>query len=74
MPNHIIEVTGSKGNTYYVDTEKGTCTCPGSLNEEIANMSKNIASLLIVLLLGACAVEEVPRTCTPNRGPPVLHS
>ena len=29
MPSHIIEVTGSKGNTYYVDTEKGTCTCPG---------------------------------------------
>ena len=24
-----VEVKGSKGNVYYVDTEKKTCTCPG---------------------------------------------
>jgi|TARA_R110001592_G_scaffold45033_4_gene144183 hypothetical protein len=27
--SHVIEVKGSKGNVYYVDTEKNTCTCPG---------------------------------------------
>ena len=26
----IKEVIGSKGHTYYVDTEKGTCTCLGN--------------------------------------------
>lgn len=25
----VIEVPGSKGATYYVNTETGTCTCPG---------------------------------------------
>ena len=29
MAKHIIEVQGSKGNVYYVDTVKQTCTCPG---------------------------------------------
>lgn len=24
-----IPVRGSKGNTYYIDKEEGTCTCPG---------------------------------------------
>ena len=26
----VKEVIGSKGHTYYVDTEKGTCTCLGN--------------------------------------------
>lgn len=30
VESHIIQVTGSKGNTYHIDTQKGTCTCPGS--------------------------------------------
>lgn len=25
----VLEVPGSKGATYYVNTETGTCTCPG---------------------------------------------
>ena len=25
----IVEVKGSKGNSYFVDTEAQTCTCPG---------------------------------------------
>ena len=25
----IVEVKGSKGNSYFVDTEAKTCTCPG---------------------------------------------
>lgn len=25
----VIRVAGSKGNTYEVDTQAGTCTCPG---------------------------------------------
>ena len=29
LAKHIIEVQGSKGNVYYVDTVKQTCTCPG---------------------------------------------
>jgi len=29
VASHVIEVKGSKGNVYYVDTEKNTCTCPG---------------------------------------------
>tara|TARA_Y100000385_G_C12772355_1_gene499881 strand:- start:20 stop:349 length:330 start_codon:yes stop_codon:yes gene_type:complete len=29
VPSHVIEATGSKGNIYFVDTEKRTCTCPG---------------------------------------------
>ena len=29
VESHVIKVEGSKGNIYYVDTEKGTCTCPG---------------------------------------------
>lgn len=26
---NVIEVKGSTGNIYYVDTDKRTCTCPG---------------------------------------------
>jgi len=29
LASHVIEVKGSKGNVYFVDTEKNTCTCPG---------------------------------------------
>lgn len=25
----LVEVKGSKGNSYFVDPEAGTCTCPG---------------------------------------------
>lgn len=25
----LIEIAGSKGNTYYVDPDSKTCTCPG---------------------------------------------
>ncbi len=25
----VVEVKGSKGNSYYVNKEEGTCTCPG---------------------------------------------
>lgn len=27
--SRLISVTGSKGNTYQVDPDQGTCTCPG---------------------------------------------
>ncbi len=27
--NALVEVKGSKGNTYYVNIEEATCTCPG---------------------------------------------
>ena len=27
--NTKVEVKGSKGNSYFVDTVEGTCTCPG---------------------------------------------
>ncbi len=27
--NAVREVKGSKGNSYFVNTEEGTCTCPG---------------------------------------------
>jgi hypothetical protein len=27
--SHIVEVKGSKGNSYFVDKEEGRCTCPG---------------------------------------------
>ena len=27
--DYILAVPGSKGNTYYVNTQEGTCTCPG---------------------------------------------
>jgi hypothetical protein len=27
--NLIVEVKGSKGNSYFVNTEERTCTCPG---------------------------------------------
>jgi len=27
--DYIIEVPGSKGNSYFVNTAEGTCTCPG---------------------------------------------
>ena len=27
--SHIVEVKGSKGNVYRVDTEAKSCTCPG---------------------------------------------
>lgn len=27
--NAVVEVKGSKGNTYYVDIQAATCTCPG---------------------------------------------
>lgn len=26
---NIVEVPGSKGNSYFVDLEEGSCTCPG---------------------------------------------
>lgn len=29
VPTELIKVSGSKGNTYYVDPEAKTCTCPG---------------------------------------------
>lgn len=29
IKTELIEVKGSKGNTYYVDPEAKTCTCPG---------------------------------------------
>jgi hypothetical protein len=29
VPTELIAVSGSKGNTYYVDPEAKTCTCPG---------------------------------------------
>lgn len=29
VKSELIEVQGSKGNTYYVDPEAKTCTCPG---------------------------------------------
>ena len=27
--SNLIEVKGSKGNSYWVDPDAGTCTCPG---------------------------------------------
>lgn len=27
--NALVEVKGSKGNTYYVNIEEATCSCPG---------------------------------------------
>jgi hypothetical protein len=29
VKSELIEVKGSKGNTYFVDPESHTCTCPG---------------------------------------------
>jgi hypothetical protein len=29
VKSELIEVKGSKGNTYFVDPEANTCTCPG---------------------------------------------
>lgn len=29
LASNIVEVKGSKGNVYYVDKDKATCTCPG---------------------------------------------
>jgi hypothetical protein len=29
LASHLVTVTGSKGQTYTVDTSAGTCTCPG---------------------------------------------
>ena len=29
IKSELIAVTGSKGNTYFVDPETKTCTCPG---------------------------------------------
>lgn len=28
-PNELVEVKGSKGNSYWVNPEEKTCTCPG---------------------------------------------
>lgn len=29
LQTSLVEVKGSKGNSYFVDTVEGTCTCPG---------------------------------------------
>lgn len=29
VDNNLIEIKGSKGNSYWVDPEAKTCTCPG---------------------------------------------
>ena len=29
VADHVVLVTGSRGQTYTVDTSAGTCTCPG---------------------------------------------
>lgn len=29
VADHVVLVTGSKGQTYTVDTAEGSCTCPG---------------------------------------------
>lgn len=29
VESNIIKISGSKGNVYEVDTQRGTCTCPG---------------------------------------------
>ena len=29
VPATVVEVAGSNGNTYQVDTDEQTCTCPG---------------------------------------------
>lgn len=29
LASNVVEVKGSKGNVYYIDTSKNSCTCPG---------------------------------------------
>jgi hypothetical protein len=29
VADHLVSITGSKGQVYTVDTQEGTCTCPG---------------------------------------------
>lgn len=29
LASHLVTVTGSKGQVYTIDTDSGTCTCPG---------------------------------------------
>ena len=39
----ILEVPGSKGATYYVNTETGTCTCPGFTFRGACKHTKELA-------------------------------
>lgn len=39
----LIEVAGSKGNSYYIDTEAMTCTCPGFTFRGACKHTKELA-------------------------------